>query len=89
MILISLPQCQVKLECDDLCPGTLISDVIYAGLQEFVIASTTQGSVYIYKVSNVFKLVHVFTGHTRNVPSLMLLGTIYFISASMDYTIKV
>lgn len=89
VILIALPSCTVKAEGEDLCPGTLMTEVAYYGAQDYIIAATTQGSVYIYKVGNLFKLVHVFQGHTRSIPSLVCMGLTYFGTASMDYTVKI
>lgn len=88
VVLVSLPGCNVRAEGDDLCPGTLITECAYTGPQDYVIAATTQGSVYIYKVANMFKLVHIFQSHTRSVPSITLINSMYFLTASMDYTVK-
>lgn len=89
VIVISLPSSAIKIEADDLCPGTLITEVGCIGNQDYLIAATTQGSIYVYKIGNSFKLIHVFQGHTRTVTSITLMGNLNFITASMDYTLKV
>lgn len=88
VILINLPNCSIRAEAEDLCPGTLMTCAIYSAQQDYVIAGTTQGSIYVYKVGNVFKSVHVFVGHTRCVPTLEQVNTQFFISASQDFTLK-
>lgn len=88
VIIFNLPSCTIRAEGEDLCPGTLMTYVVYSGQQDYIIAGTTQGSIYVYKVANVFKLVHVFLGHTRSVPTLELINTQFFISASQDFTLK-
>lgn len=88
VIIFNLPSCTVRAEAEDICPGTLMTYIIYTAQQDYIIAATSQGNIFTYKVAGVFKLVHIFQGHTRSVPTLELLNSQFFISASLDYTLK-
>ena len=89
VIVVSIATCQIRAEGEDLCPGTLMTEVVYYGPQDYIVAATSQGSVYVYKLGSTFRLVHVFQGHTRSVPAIVCVGNSYFATASMDYTVKI
>lgn len=78
------------ISADDLCPGTLITDVLVTSEHEYFLAGTYNGTICLYKVSQPTRLLHVYEGHIKSILALNHhTHSDFFISASSDNTVRV
>lgn len=87
--LFNLDNYTLVSQSHDLCPGTLISDCLYAVAQEYCVCGTTDGQIYVYTLSSSTQLVHTFPGHIRGISSFEAHSDPqYFLSAGLDFSVK-
>ena len=67
-----------------------ITDLIISDVYKYFITSTLKGSIFVWKLTEDWKLIHSYKGHARTVTSLVNHpDKNLFISSSLDNTIRI